>query len=162
MQLSILQERSMNASQLLGYATTNEMVDCLCSKYSKKWEHTGHTCVTLQAFHSLFSGENIIQSYSKSLVSNKDSKIWWCYSSHWLSENIHQDILKCALKNVLERSKKSLHLAQCLPYTLPAWGATSHSLNFPLLEFLCQGKSLTEKKKTLLTVIARSYCKAIH
>lgn len=59
----------MNASQLLGYAITNETIDCL-------FTFQLHTCVTLQAFNPFFNGENIIQSYSKSLVSNQDSKTW--------------------------------------------------------------------------------------
>lgn len=53
--------------ELLDYAITNKTVNSLPSSYSKKWEPTEHTCVTLQAFHPFFfSGENIIQSYSKS------------------------------------------------------------------------------------------------
>lgn len=129
MQTSILQGSSMNASQLLGYAITNETGDWLFTFELLQKMGTFRTYLFyIASFSSVFSGENIIRSYSKSLASNQDSKIWWCYSPHWLSVNIHHYILKSALKCVLGRSKKSLHLAQCLPYMLTVWGATSHSL----------------------------------
>lgn len=102
----------------------------LPSNYSKKKNGNTHNILVIhyKLFTHFFSGENIIQSYSKSLVSNQDPKTWWCYSSHWLPENIHQNILKRALKCVLGRSKKSLHLVKCLPYNLTPWGAAPHSL----------------------------------
>lgn len=133
MQVSILQGSSMNASQVLGYVITDEVVDCffylpITQKKKKNGNTRNILVIHYKLFTHFFSGENIIQSYSKSLVSNQDPKTWWCYSSHWLPENIHQNILKRALKCVLGRSKKSLHLVKCLPYNLTPWGAAPHSL----------------------------------